>query len=155
MCALTHVVEPDGDLVVASVQDRDDDGKENFWYETEEWRVIVGFDHYIPPLLQKRLKPLENMHLFIAARYYQSLKIVSFTSKTYLDLIGYVTFYYIVNVFSQSHWVRSSGFQVNTNLYYFGKVFLFLEKFVLPENQMNALILSLGSILENTHLIIR
>ena len=36
MCALTHVVEPDGDLVVASVQDRDDDGKENFWYETEE-----------------------------------------------------------------------------------------------------------------------
>ena len=27
------------------------------------------------------------------------------------------------------------------NLYFFGKVFIFLEKFVLPENQMNALII--------------
>ena len=50
---LTHVVEPDCDLVVDRVQRGDDDGEEDLGAEAEEVVVTIHLDHDVQPLLYK------------------------------------------------------------------------------------------------------
>ena len=59
---LTHVVEPDGYVVVDRVQRGDDDGEEDLGAEFEEFEVSPLFDDDVPPLLQLEDDPHGGEH---------------------------------------------------------------------------------------------
>ena len=50
---LTHVIEPDSNLVVEIIKNWNDDGQQNLWYITEELNVLKILDLDINPLLQQ------------------------------------------------------------------------------------------------------
>ena len=53
---LTHVIEPDSNLVVEIIKNWNDDGQQNLWYITEELNVLKILDLGINPLLQQIIK---------------------------------------------------------------------------------------------------